>query len=147
MKRIVFTDLDGTLLDSVTYSYEKSLDGMNRLKENGIPLIFCSAKTRTEQEVYRHKLGFFHPFIVENGGAIFIPQDYFSFPFEHHKTLDALLVIELGIPYEEIRQLLDKARKEGNLRFRGFGDMSVEEVAQVTGLDIELAKLAKQKRV
>jgi mannosyl-3-phosphoglycerate phosphatase len=145
MKHIVFTDLDGTLLDPVTYSYEKSLDGINRLKKGDIPIIFCSAKTRAEQEVYRHRLGVFHPFIVENGGAIFIPQSYFPFSFNYDKSTDELLIIELGIPYSEIRQLLDKIRKGGNLRFRGFGDMTVEEVARESGLDIESAKLAKQR--
>jgi mannosyl-3-phosphoglycerate phosphatase len=145
MKHIVFTDLDGTLLDPVTYSYEKSLDGISRLKESDIPLIFCSAKTRAEQEVYRRKIGVFYPFIVENGGAIFIPQGYFPFPFQHHKTAGDFLVIELGTSYKEIRKLLDKVRKDGNFQFRGFGDMSIEEIAQVTGLDIESAKLAKQR--
>jgi len=38
MKQIVFTDLDGTLLDPVTYSYEKSHDGISRLKESCIPI-------------------------------------------------------------------------------------------------------------
>ena len=145
MKQIVFTDLDGTLLDSVTYSYEKSLAGIKQLKQNGIPIIFCSAKTRAEQEVYRRKLEVFHPFIVENGGAVFIPQDYFSFSFEHHKVVDSLLVIELGSPYKEIRQSLINIRKKGDFHFRGFGDMSAEEVARDSGLDIESARLAKQR--
>jgi mannosyl-3-phosphoglycerate phosphatase len=145
MRQIVFTDLDGTLLDLVTYSYEKSIAGVNRLKEIGVPLIFCSAKTRAEQEVYRRKLGNFHPFIVENGGAIFIPRDYFPFSFEYHRSIDELLVIELGTSYEEVRQLLGKVREEGGFHFRGFGDMSDEEVAEETGLDIESAKLAKQR--
>jgi mannosyl-3-phosphoglycerate phosphatase len=145
MRQIVFTDLDGTLLDLVTYSYEKSIAGVNRLKEIGVPLIFCSAKTRAEQEVYRHKLENFHPFIVENGGAIFIPRGYFPFSFEYHRSIDELLVIELGTSYEEVRQLLGKVREEGGFHFRGFGDMSDEEVAEETGLDIESAKLAKQR--
>ena len=145
MRQIVFTDLDGTLLDLVTYSYEKSIAGVNRLKEIGVPLIFCSAKTRAEQEVYRRKLEIFHPFIVENGGAIFIPQGYFPFSFEYHRSIDELLVIELGTSYEEVRQLLGKVREEGGFHFRGFGDMSDEEVAEETGLDIESAKLAKQR--
>ena len=38
MKQIVFTDLDGTHLDPVTYPYKKSLDGINRLKESCIPI-------------------------------------------------------------------------------------------------------------
>ena len=145
MRQIVFTDLDGTLLDLVTYSYEKSIAGVNRLKEIGVPLIFCSAKTRAEQEVYRRKLENFHPFIVENGGAIFIPRGYFPFSFEYHRSIDELLVIELGTSYEEVRQLLGKVIEEGGFHFRGFGDMSDEEVAEETGLDIESAKLAKQR--
>ena len=145
MRQVVFTDLDGTLLALVTYSYEKSLAGINRLKEIGVPLIFCSAKTRAEQEVYRHKLGIFHPFIVENGGAIFIPRGYFPFLFEYHKSVNELLVIELGTSYKKVRQLLAKVRKESGFHFRGFGDMSDEEVAEETGLDINSAKLAKQR--
>jgi mannosyl-3-phosphoglycerate phosphatase len=128
-----------------TYSYEKSLAGINWLKEIGVPLIFCSAKTRAEQEVYRHKLGVFHPFIVENGGAIFIPRGYFPFSFDYHKSVDELLVIELGTSYSKVRQLMNKIRDEGEFHFRGFGDMSDEEVAKETGLDIESAKLAKQR--
>ena len=145
MKQIIFTDLDGTLLDTETYSYEKSLAAINRLKQKNIPIIFCSAKTRAEQEIYRRKMEVFHPFIVENGGAIFIPSNYFPFAFSYHKIADALLVIELGTSYKEIRQLLDKVREESNLCFRGFGDMSAEEVAKESGLDIESAKLAKQR--
>jgi len=145
MRHVVFTDLDGTLLDSVTYSYEESLTEINRLKQKDIPIIFCSAKTRAEQEVYRRRMGVFHPFIVENGGAIFIPQGYFPFLFEHHKVVGGLLVIELGTSYEEVRKSLDKIRKDGNFHFRSFGDMSAEEVAEMTGLNVELAKLAKQR--
>ena len=145
MKEIIFTDLDGTLLDAETYSYEKSLDGINRLKQKGIPMIFCSAKTRAEQEVYRRKMEAFHPFIVENGGAIFIPSNYFPFSFGYHKIVDDLLVIELGIPYSEVRKLLGKIKEEGGFHFRGFGDMRAEEVAEESGLDVESAKLAKQR--
>jgi mannosyl-3-phosphoglycerate phosphatase len=145
MKWVVFTDLDGTLLDPVTYSYEKSLHGIMQLKSKDIPMIFCSAKTRAEQEIYRRELGVFHPFIVENGGAVFIPQAYFPFSFDYHKTVNDLLVIELGSPYKEIRRLLVEVREEGKFHFRGFGDMTVEEVAQETGLDIESANLAKQR--
>ncbi|TET40956.1 MAG: mannosyl-3-phosphoglycerate phosphatase, partial [Dehalococcoidia bacterium] len=145
MKQVVFTDLDGTLLDAADYSYEKSLAGINRLKRDGIPVIFCSAKTRAEQEVYRRKMEVFHPFIVENGGAIFIPSNYFPFPFSYHKIVGGLLVIELGIPCDEIKKVLGKVKEEGGFQLRGFGDMSAEEVARESGLDLESAKLAKQR--
>ena len=145
MKQIIFTDLDGTLLDSETYSYEKSLAAINRLKENDIPVIFCSAKTRAEQEIYRRELGLFHPFIVENGGAIFIPRAYFPFPFDYHKAVDDLLTIELAIPYSRVRKLLAKISDENDFRFRGLGDMSPAEVAEITGLNSKFAKSAKQR--
>jgi mannosyl-3-phosphoglycerate phosphatase len=145
MKQIIFTDLDGTLLDSKTYSYEESLAAINRLMKNGIPIIFCSAKTRAEQEIYRRELGLFHPFVVENGSAIFIPRGYFPFPLDYHKTVDDLLVVELSIPRSRVRKLLAKIGRENDLRFKGFGDMSAAEVAEITGLNLESAKLAQQR--
>jgi len=141
MKEVVFTDLDGSLLDSSTYSYSEALDALNLLRSKQVPLVFCSAKTRAEQEVYRQALAIDAPFIVENGGAIFIPEGYFPFTFSHDKTIDNYLVIELGIPYVRIRQLL----KETGYHVKGFGDMTVEEVAAATGLDLKAAVLARQR--
>ncbi len=145
MREVVFTDLDGTLLDSKTYSYEKSLAAINRLKENDIPIIFCSAKTRAEQEAYRSALALFHPFVVENGGAVFIPRVYFPIQFDYHKAVDDLLVIELAIPRSRVRGLLTAIGAQNNFRFKGFADMSAVEVAEITGLSLESAKLARQR--
>jgi mannosyl-3-phosphoglycerate phosphatase len=142
---VVFTDLDGTLLDRATYSYAEALPAVKLLLSRKIPIVFCSAKTRAEQEVYRSQLGVLDPFIVENGGAIFIPRGYFPFDFEHDRDLDEYLVIELGTPCREIRAALERLRAEKRLSFKGFGDMRPEEVASVTGLDLEMARKAKQR--
>jgi len=144
-KLVLFTDLDGTLLDPITYSYEKALSSIEYLQQKGIPIIFCSAKTRAEQEVYHKKLEIYDPFIVENGGAIFIPEGYFPFSFDYHKVRGTYQIIELGRPYSEIRQILGQIRAELGLNFRGFGDMSAEEVAMETGLDLEAAQRAKER--
>jgi mannosyl-3-phosphoglycerate phosphatase len=145
VRQIVFTDLDGTLLDSETYSYKGSLGEVNRLKENGVPIIFCSAKTRAEQEVYRSELALFQPFVVENGGAVFIPRAYFPFRFDHHRAMDDLLAIELAIPRSRVRELLTEIGAQSDFRFKGFGDMSAVEVAEITGLSLESTKLAQQR--
>jgi len=145
MRQVVFTDLDGTLLDSTTYSYRKSLPAINRLNESGTPIIFCSAKTRAEQEVYRRELGLFHPFIVENGGAVFVPRAYFPFQFDYHKAVDDLLVIELAIPRSRVRNLLSEISKQNDFRFKGFTDMSASQVAEITGLNLESSRLARQR--
>jgi mannosyl-3-phosphoglycerate phosphatase len=140
---VIFTDLDGTLLDRITYSYDKALPSIKHLLQKAIPVIFCSSKTRAEQEVYRHELGLFHPFVVENGGAIFIPEGYFPFRFDYKKTKDGYQIIELGIAYSEIRRILEHVRSDLKVNFRGFGDMIDQEVAADTGLDIEAARWAK----
>ena len=145
MRQVVFTDLDGTLLDSNTYSYEKSLAAVGRLKEDGTPIIFCSAKTRAEQEIYRSELRLFHPFVVENGGAIFIPRVYFPIQFDYHKAVDDLLVIELAMPRSMVRELLAEIARENDFRFTGFTDMSAAKVAEITGLSLESARLARQR--
>jgi len=145
VKKIVFTDLDGTLLDPITYSYNQSLNAVNLLQTKGVPLIFCSAKTRAEQEAYRRKLGIRDPFIVENGGAIFIPENYFSFPFDFHKVTPGYTIIQLGTPYEQIREVLKRIERETGITIKGFGDMNVEEIAKDSGLSLEFAALAKQR--
>jgi len=145
-QKVVFTDLDGSLLHPLTYSYTQALDALRLLQEKGIPIVFCSAKTRAEQEVYRRELGVKDPFIVENGGAIFIPRDYFRLNFAYDKATKDYLVIELGTPYPEVRRKLTKAVEgETGCRVIGFGDMSVEEVARQTGLSLTLAEFAKQR--
>ncbi|MGH7828798.1 MAG: HAD hydrolase family protein, partial [Candidatus Binatia bacterium] len=45
---IIITDLDGTLLDESTYSFQASLPAIQRVTSQGIPLILCSSKTRSE---------------------------------------------------------------------------------------------------
>jgi mannosyl-3-phosphoglycerate phosphatase len=145
VKPVIFTDLDGTLLDPETYSYDRALPFIEYLRSQEIPIIFCSAKTRAEQEVYRKELQIKDPFIVENGGALFISQGYFPFEFEYHKAKDGYQVIEFGIPYHRIREILVQVRNDTGVNFRGFGDMSAEEVASLISLDLEAAQRAKAR--
>jgi mannosyl-3-phosphoglycerate phosphatase len=144
-KLVVFSDLDGTLLDRNTYSYAPAMPALELLRQRRIPIVFCSSKTRAEQETYRRELSIDDPFIVENGGAIFVAKGYFSFSFEHHKVTDKYSVIELGIPYQEVRAVLERIRSKLGFSFIGFGDMSPEEVSRETGLDLEAARRAKKR--
>lgn len=143
MKYIVFTDMDGTLIDHDTYSYEAAKPALNALKEQGIPLIFCTSKTRAELEVYVKELDISHPFISENGGAIFIPQNYFDVEFNSSSKVGDYDVIELGTAYDKLRQALEEIRAVVNFEIIGFGDLDDVGVSEDTGLDIESARLAK----
>ena len=146
MKTIIFTDLDGTLLDPFTYSPKKVMPLLKVLKKRKIPLVFCTCKTQAENEYYQKRLKIKDPFIVENGGAIFIPKKYFSFSFPHNKSSKEYFIIELGANYKEIREAFKKIKKETRLKIKGFGDMTAKEVAKDSGLTIKMAELAKKKK-
>jgi mannosyl-3-phosphoglycerate phosphatase len=145
VKTVIFTDLDGTLLDRGNYSYEAAADSINFLKDREIPVIFCSAKTRQEQEYYRQKMGIFHPFIVENGGAIYIPEDYFRFQYKYNLKKDNYYIIELGISHKKIRQVIEKIRVENRIDIKGFDDLTVQQISAVTGLNIDMAAKARER--
>lgn len=146
-KIIIFTDLDGSLLHPKTYSFEEANPAIRLIKEKGIPLILCSSKTRTEMEVYQNRLDNCHPFVSENGGAIFIPKGYFEsvgcgVPTFCSSRYDSIM---LGTPYQEIRGDLIELRQRLNARVNGFGDMSAREIAALSGLTGEEAALAKER--
>ncbi len=142
-KPIVFTDLDGTLLDLHTYSFAESLPGLRALQNHGVPVVFASSKTFAEQRHLQQQLGVRDPLITENGSAIFVPEGYFGFEFvfDHHR--DGYRVIELGTPAERIRAILQEIRAALSLQFIGFAELSVAELQQHTGLDAEAAKRAQ----
>ncbi len=144
MKIIIFTDLDGTLLDPKSYSFDKALPALKLIKKTKPPLVFCTSKTREETELYRRKLGNEDPFIVENGGAILIPKNYFPFDFKYDHVDGEYLVIKLGIEYEKLRKVLESIKKRG-IQVVGFGDMSPKEICEHCGVPLEQAKLAKKR--
>ncbi len=145
-KLLIFTDLDGTLLNS-NYSFKQAMPALKLIHEKRIPLIICSSKTRPEIEKCRGKLKNEHPFISENGGGIFIPksQQLKIQKLEMNvKEEEKYYLISLGADYAELRTALNGLASEG-LDVKGFGDMSIREVAELTGLKMVDAKMAKQR--
>jgi mannosyl-3-phosphoglycerate phosphatase len=147
MKKIViFTDLDGTLLSYSDYSFDEALPALRMIRECRIPLVICSSKTGAEIKEYRKKLGNCHPFISENGGGIFIPSGYFKSAVRGYNLEEQgeYLLLRLGAEYNELRRVL-KDLKNNGYGIVGFGDMTVREVAEITGLSQEEARMAQQR--
>ncbi len=145
-KPIVFTDLDGTLLEHKTYTYHQVQSSVGNLVAAGIPLVFCSSKTRTEQEYYRAALDIADPFIVENGSAIVIPKHYFPFEFAFDRETEAFLIIELGIRYGDLNELVTKAQQATGVQLKRLEELPPEEVREETGLpDLQAARRAKER--
>lgn len=142
---VVFTDLDGTLLDSSTYSFDAAREALDQLRARSIPVVVVSSKTQAEIELLRTRLCNEHPFIVENGGAVVIPSAYFPFQLDAATTHDRYVFVELGTSYAVLRRALKEIEEELGVELRGYGDMSLEEVVRRTGLSRPEAELAMQR--
>ena len=141
---LVLTDLDGTLLDHDSYSYEPALPALQQLNALQIPVIFVTSKTCAEVEELRRHLQNPYPFIVENGSALVMPKNYFPHDdqTESHKGFD---IVRFCPTYAALRQQLQQWRDLYHFDFTGFGDWSDAEVAQQTGLSLVEAGRAKQR--
>jgi mannosyl-3-phosphoglycerate phosphatase family protein len=129
---------------SVQYSFDDARPALELIRKRDIPLIICSSKTRAEVEAYRSRLSNGHPFVSENGGGIFIPEGYFPFAVDG-ETQTGYRQISFGSPYQELRDVLTALRKKLSTSVRGFGDMSVQEIAALSGLPEPEAALAKMR--
>ena len=126
---IVFTDLDGTLIDHDTYSFAPAKPALEALKLQSAGLVLASSKTAAEVIQLRQQVGAEDwPAIIENGAGLLAPRaTEFPDSSEYHTVLSALA----SVP-RDLRKL-----------FLGFGDVSVEQVSKMTGLSGEAAALAK----
>ncbi len=148
----IYTDLDGTLLDEHG-SIESVQSSIETIKRAQLPLIFVTSKTYAEIEVLHTYLGIWGrmPFIVENGGAIYIPSSLFdakmvSQSTGYKPTIDGpFLKTALGESYSTVRTALFQAAASAGYNVKGIGDMSVDEFASYTGLSHDLAARAKQR--
>jgi mannosyl-3-phosphoglycerate phosphatase len=143
--KIVISDLDGTLLHSQTYSFDAAQPALDRLRKERIPLVLCTSKTRAEVEHWRSRLNNDEPFVVENGGALYVPRSYFGFPLEGAAQRDGYEVIEFGAPYADLVNALQEASKESACEVLGFHQMSVAEISVRTLLPVRQAEMAKAR--
>jgi len=135
---IVFTDLDGSLLNHDDYSYTAAKPALSKVVELDIPLIPVSSKTCAEIQYIFKSLDIEHPIIAENGSLIVIPPYYFNSEMTSSST------IYIGKSYAEITEILEKLRKQ--FAFIGFNNMSEAKVASITGLSRPEAIRAKQRQ-
>lgn len=141
---LVFTDLDGTLLDD-GYQWEAARPALELLRAREIPVVLCTSKTRAEVLPLREDLGLRDPFIAENGGAAYIPRNYFPFALPTARVEAGFQVLELGTRYAHLVRALDEAAKTSGVKVRGFGRLTDKEVAKLTGLDLVQAKRARRR--
>jgi mannosyl-3-phosphoglycerate phosphatase family protein len=147
-KILVFTDLDGTLIDHHTYAADSAQKALKQLENRGIPVIFCSSKTFAEQLHLQQKLGVKHPCIVENGSAVAIPRGYFPFVSENMQQIsDTHDMIALALKNgRDIAQALEAINKLFHVNLYGYAKSSHKAIAEKTGLKGRAIQRAKNRR-
>lgn len=141
---VVFTDLDGTLIDFETYSSEVAKPALVALLDAGIPVIFCSSKTRVEQRALMDEIGFAVPAIVENGSGLFFPPEV-HYPWIQALGPNDLGLVSLGVPAAEISDSVSQIETVLGLDLRPFSRLENRELMEMTGLSIEGARRARQR--
>lgn len=148
MKILLFTDIDGTLIDHHTYSTFYAKKALNRLEGCNIPVIFCSSKTTDEQLYLQHKLGIQFPFIVENGSAIIFPKNYMPSQTQLLPMISdshCQLVLAKNT-LSDMRAILGKLQKLPNRSISSYANCTEREIAKFTALGSKAVKRAKNRQ-
>ncbi|MEO0869993.1 MAG: HAD hydrolase family protein, partial [Cyanobacteria bacterium J06642_11] len=142
---IIFTDLDGTLLNGETYDYAATVPVIQQLKALKIPVIPVTSKTRAEVATLRRDVGLTEPFITENGSGIFVEVNHNPFKAPPGELEGDYYVVELGCPYVQARAALRVIANELQHSLLGFGDMTIQRLQKYTGLSAQDAQEAKAR--
>ena len=139
---LVFTDLDGTLLDHFSYSPSAADPALRQLDQLHIPWIPNTSKTYAELQPLRALLHHKGPFVVENGAAIYLPKTFSV--TEKLSLIDGYQVKRFGETREQLLEVLEPLRSR--YRFINFFQMSVDELIDLTGLNKKTAEAAMQRQ-
>jgi mannosyl-3-phosphoglycerate phosphatase family protein len=142
---VIYTDLDGSLLDHHDYSHAAADALLGELEQQGIPVIPVSSKTRAELVELRNELGNAHPFIAENGAAVFIPVEYFEQQPAGTLERDGFFVREFSLPRSYWLQKLETTARQYRRDYTGFEALSNDDIVRLTGLTPDAARRAAQR--
>jgi len=145
VKRLVFTDLDGTLLDHDTYEFEPAAFAVDQLKRDGVPLIFNSSKTFAEMRELQRAMGLApSPMIAENGAGVFLPKQQFERKSARWLDRGAYWLVAHSEPRQHWLDLI-KAFPKDELSIQTFDSLGPKGVAELTGLTVPAARLACER--
>lgn len=136
MSLLVFTDLDGTLMEHESYSVEPARGALEALAHRGILPVINSSKTYAEIIGIQQRLNLDAPFICENGAALYHYLDATGHP------VDKVFGFDRQSWLGEVHRLRDHMA----FRFEGFSDWEPQQLAEITGLGHDEAGLAQQRQ-
>lgn len=143
--RLLFTDLDGSLLDHYSYDWSPAVPWLARLRQLGVPVIPVTSKTRSEIVPLRRELGLENtPFIAENGAVVGLPPTWCHARLDRLGP-DGLGIRTLGVDIGFVRKRLAVWRERLGVRFTTMSEMTLDELVAFTGLSEPEARLARMR--
>lgn len=144
-KLLIFTDLDGCLLDHHDYGFAPAAALLQKLEDLSIPVIPNSSKTVAELLHLRETLNNSHPFIIENGAAVYIPAGYFADKPEDCENIGDFWFKTFTQPRRHWLDLISHSRF-GKDKFQTFADATLADIVKLTGLKPDAAARASQRQ-
>ncbi|MCK9607672.1 MAG: HAD-IIB family hydrolase [Methylomonas sp.] len=143
-KLLIFTDLDGCLLNHHDYGFAPAAALLHQLERLHIPVIPNSSKTAAELHHLRKNLDNSHPFIIENGAAVFIPIGYFPEQPEGCDRIGDFWVKTFSLPRRHWLELLERS-SFGTDKFQNFANATLADIVKLTDLTADAAARAAQR--
>lgn len=143
---LIFTDMDGSLLDHHNYHFDEAIPTLEALEIHHIPVIPVTSKTQAEVELLRDSLRNHHPFIVENGAAVFIPKGYFAQQPADTIERDGYWVKEFVAPRSCWQSMINSLRPKYPGEFKTFADAGIDGIIAMTGLNVHAAARAARRQ-
>ncbi|MDT0594313.1 HAD-IIB family hydrolase [Glaciecola petra] len=142
---LVFSDLDGTLLDHYSYSFEEAEQTIEALKRYQIPLVLNTSKTFDEVLAIQDEMQIHGPFVVENGAAIYIPKSFFPEKPKGTTWRNGFWMKSFTHKRQHWQNILKKLNVDFEGCFEMFSEMPIERIIELTGLDQQSAINASKR--
>lgn len=143
---LIFSDLDGTLLDHYNYQWRAAQSTLEALKCAHIPVILNTSKTLAELNTIHSQLNLDTPFIIENGAAIYIPTQTFEKQPQDTIKVGRYWVKSFCLPHAYWTKLIDEHSVSFAQYFQRFSTMTDQALSELTGLSLAEARRAKQRQ-
>lgn len=145
-------------VDGLIPARGKSFPGLDEftaaLDHHGIPAVWLTSRSRLQFDEPRRKLGHTHPFVAEDGCAVYLPEDYFHLrPESVVSKQQKQSTIRLGrftcLPMAELlpaaAEALESLSEDTGVPVVTLRSLSPRELAQNTNLPQRDAEFSRQR--
>ena len=145
-------------VDSLIPAGRKSVPGFDEfaaaLDHGGVPAVWLTSRSRLQFDEPRRRLGHRHPFIAEDGCAVYLPEDYFHLSPETSGArtgksttlrLGRFTCIPIAEPLPAAADGIEALSEDTGVPIVTLHSLSPRELMQNTGLPQREAELARQR--